>query len=86
MFPKRHHWYPFPFDAESTQGHSAAATIKSNKNPSDSIGYRTHDLPVCTEAIAISRDALKFLLIFFPRAAFFGGKRAIRFQQKLQTN
>ena len=38
----------FLLEAESTLGHSAAGRIMSMKNFNDSIGNRTHDLPVCS--------------------------------------
>ena len=48
LTPRRHPWYPFLLEAESTHSHSAAGRITSMKNPSDPLGNGTHDLPACS--------------------------------------
>ena len=48
---RRHPWYSFLLEAESTQGHSAAGRITSKKNSNDPFGNGTHDLPACSTVV-----------------------------------
>jgi hypothetical protein len=45
--PQEDSWYSFLLEAESTEGHSAAAKIRPIKKSNDLIGNRTRDLPAC---------------------------------------
>jgi hypothetical protein len=48
FYPRKHSWYSFLLEAESTQGHSVAGKIMSMKKSNDTIGNRTRNLPACS--------------------------------------
>jgi hypothetical protein len=48
LYPRRNFWYSLLLEAESTPGPYAAGRMKSMKDPNDTIGNRTRDLPACS--------------------------------------